>query len=146
MQTPFAAPHPSEIQLATTVSAMIGAPRACSSAKRFSFKVQGRFFEKFVSTRPACSLWNKTSHSTRSEPCPAPAVDQDTVAKETKMGIEQAPTEKGKQAARGLRKSAAADERKVEAEKGSDLAKGADRFEERSKSSDGKSAGAKQRG
>ncbi|UXN59033.1 hypothetical protein [Phyllobacterium zundukense] len=60
------------------------------------------------------------------------------------MGIEQAPTEKGKQSARGLRKSAAADEKKVESQKGSDLAKGADRFEERSKSSDGKSAGKKQ--
>ena len=60
------------------------------------------------------------------------------------MGIEQAPTEKGRQAARGLRKSAAADEKRVELQKGSDLAKGADRFEERSKSSDGKSAGKKQ--
>lgn len=44
------------------------------------------------------------------------------------MGIENAETKAGKEAA-----------------KGSDLAKGADRFEERSKSSDGKSAGAKQR-
>lgn len=61
------------------------------------------------------------------------------------MGIEQAPTEKGREAARGLRKNAARDERKVEAEKGSPLAKGADRFEERARSSDGKSAGAKQR-
>ncbi len=61
------------------------------------------------------------------------------------MGIEQAPTEKGKEAARGLRESAAQDEKKVEARKGSDLAKGADRVEERSKSSDGKSAGEKQR-
>jgi hypothetical protein len=60
------------------------------------------------------------------------------------MGIEQAVTEKGKQSARGLRKSAANEEKKVEAQKGSDLAKGADRFEERSKSSDGKSAGDKQ--
>jgi len=47
-------------------------------------------------------------------------------------------------AARGLRKNAAKEEKKVEAQKGSDLAKGADRFEERSKSSDGKSAGKKQ--
>ncbi|APO78221.1 hypothetical protein AM571_PC00483 (plasmid) [Rhizobium etli 8C-3] len=61
------------------------------------------------------------------------------------MGIEQAPTEKGRQAARGLRKSTAKEEKKIEAEKGSDLAKGAERFEERSKSSDGKSAGKKQR-
>lgn len=61
------------------------------------------------------------------------------------MGIEQAPTAEGKQAARGLRKNAARDERKVEAEKGSPLAKGADRFEERARSADGKSAGEKQR-
>lgn len=61
------------------------------------------------------------------------------------MGIEQAPTKKGREAARGLRKSAAAEEREIEAEKGSDLAKGHDRFEERARSSDGKSAGTKQR-
>lgn len=61
------------------------------------------------------------------------------------MGIEQAPTEKGKEAARGLRKSAAKEERKVEARTGHELKKGEDRFEERSKSSDGRSAGAKQR-
>lgn len=60
------------------------------------------------------------------------------------MGIEQAPSEKGKQSARGLRKSAAAEERKIESEKHSPLRKGADRFDERSRSSDGKSAGAKQ--
>ncbi|MCQ4635016.1 hypothetical protein GB927_033675 [Shinella sp. CPCC 100929] len=61
------------------------------------------------------------------------------------MVIENAPTEKGKEGARGLHKAAKAEERQTEAEKGSDLAKGADRFEERSKSSDGKSAGEKQR-
>lgn len=61
------------------------------------------------------------------------------------MGIKEAPTEKGKQAARGLRQATAAEEQKVEQKKGSDLAKGEKRFEERSKSSDGKSAGAKQR-
>lgn len=60
------------------------------------------------------------------------------------MGIQNAPTQKGKEAAKGLHKSAAADERKVEARKGSDLAKGAKRFEERAKSSDGQSAGKKQ--
>lgn len=60
------------------------------------------------------------------------------------MGIEQAPTKQGKESARGLRKAAAVEERKVEAEKGSDLAKGPYRFEERSRSSDGKSAGEKQ--
>ncbi|WP_313526934.1 hypothetical protein [Shinella sp.] len=61
------------------------------------------------------------------------------------MTIENAPTETGKQGGRGLHKAARAEERKIEAEKGSELAKGADRFEERSKSSDGKSAGEKQR-
>ncbi len=60
------------------------------------------------------------------------------------MGIEQATTSKGRDAARGLRENAAKEEKTVEAQKGSDLAKGADRFEERSKSSDGKSAGKKQ--
>jgi hypothetical protein len=68
------------------------------------------------------------------------------LAKEdTHMGINQAPTETGRKAARGLRTSTAREERRVEAEKGSDLKKGKDRFEERAKSSDGKSAGAKQR-
>ncbi|OJF92031.1 hypothetical protein [Pararhizobium antarcticum] len=62
------------------------------------------------------------------------------------MGIEQAPTKTGKESARGLRKSAAEGERKTEANKGSDLAKGADRFEERARSSDGKGAGEKQTG
>ena len=61
------------------------------------------------------------------------------------MAIENAPTPKGKESARGLHKAARAEEREVEAEKGSDLAKGADRFEERSRSSDGNSAGEKQR-
>ncbi len=61
------------------------------------------------------------------------------------MGIEQAPTEKGRDSARGLRKAAAKDERKVEDEKGSALKKGAERFDERARSSDGKSAGTKQR-
>ncbi|MCV9999600.1 hypothetical protein OE766_15255 [Pararhizobium sp. YC-54] len=60
------------------------------------------------------------------------------------MGVEQAPTKKGRDAAEGLRKSTAKEEKKIEAQKGSDLAKGPERFEERSKSSDGKSAGAKQ--
>lgn len=62
------------------------------------------------------------------------------------MGIEQAPTKTGRESAKGLRRSAAAEERKTEADKGSDLAKGADRFEERARSSDGKSAGEKQQG
>ncbi len=61
------------------------------------------------------------------------------------MGIEQAPTKAGKQAAEGLEQEAKREERKVEAETGHDLEKGAQRFEERAKSSDGKSAGDKQR-
>lgn len=60
------------------------------------------------------------------------------------MGIEQAPTEKGREAARGLHEAAREDERDTEARKGADLKKGKDRFEERSKSSDGRSAGDKQ--
>lgn len=61
------------------------------------------------------------------------------------MGVEQAPTKKGEEAAKGFRKETIVEERKVEAETGKPLKKGAERFEERSKSSDGKSAGAKQR-
>lgn len=60
------------------------------------------------------------------------------------MSIEQAPTTKGKAAAEGLEKAARKEEHKVEVQKGSDLKKGKDRFEERSKSSDGRSAGEKQ--
>ena len=60
------------------------------------------------------------------------------------MGISNAPTPQGKEGAKGLRQSTAAEERKVEAAKGSPLKKGADRFDERSRSSDGKDAGSKQ--
>lgn len=60
------------------------------------------------------------------------------------MGIQQAPTPKGREASKDLHEAAHEDERKVEARKGSDLKKGKDRFEERSKSADGKSAGEKQ--
>jgi hypothetical protein len=61
------------------------------------------------------------------------------------MGVSNAPTVKGKEAARDLKQATAQEERKIEAAKGSPLKKGEKRFEERSKSSDGKSAGAKQR-
>lgn len=44
------------------------------------------------------------------------------------MTIENAPTEGGKEGARGPYKAIRADEREVEAEKSSDLAKGADRL------------------
>ena len=49
-------------------------------------------------------------------------------------------------AAEGLREATAKDEARTESKTGHDLAKGADRFEERSKSSDGKSADEKQKG
>lgn len=61
------------------------------------------------------------------------------------MAIENAPTETGKDAAKGLKEASAREERKVESRTGHDLKKGQERFEERSKSSDGQSAGAKQR-
>ncbi|MFN7103720.1 MAG: hypothetical protein ACK4N1_13980 [Pseudorhizobium sp.] len=60
------------------------------------------------------------------------------------MGIEQAPTEKGKESAKGLQDSSSSEEKRVEDSKGSDLAKGADRVEERSRSSDGRGPGEKQ--
>lgn len=61
------------------------------------------------------------------------------------MGVNEAPTRQGKEAASGLKRAAKADERKTEARTGADLKKGAARFDERSRSSDGKSAGSKQR-
>lgn len=61
------------------------------------------------------------------------------------MGVSQAPKEKGKAAAKGLLKSTAKEERKVEAKTGRDLPKGDKRVIERSKSSDGKSPGTKQK-
>ena len=61
------------------------------------------------------------------------------------MGTENAPTEKGKKASKGLHDSAHDEERKVEAEKGSHLKKGEERFDERSRASDGKGAGEKQK-
>ena len=60
------------------------------------------------------------------------------------MGHPTSQTAKGRQSSEALKKNAAAEERKVERAKGSPLKKGADRFEERSESSDGKSAGQKQ--
>ncbi len=61
------------------------------------------------------------------------------------MGIKQAPTEQGREGARGLRQATAREEEKIEVRKGSELEKGEERFEERSRSSDGKSAGTKQK-
>ena len=61
------------------------------------------------------------------------------------MPTERGPTEKGKEAARNLRDAAAKDEKKTEKKMGHDLAKGADRFNERSESSEGSSASTKQK-
>lgn len=61
------------------------------------------------------------------------------------MGTKEAPTVKGRESANEYRQRTKAEERKVEAEKGSHLKKGAERFDERSRSSDGQGAGAKQR-
>lgn len=62
------------------------------------------------------------------------------------MNDEKKSSKPGEQAAEGLRQAAAEEEAKIESKTGQDLAKGADRFEERSKSSDGKSAEDKQKG
>lgn len=61
------------------------------------------------------------------------------------MGIENASTPTGKESSAGLHRATKDEERKVENRQGHELSKGADRFEERSKSSDGESAGSKQK-
>lgn len=57
----------------------------------------------------------------------------------------QTPAAKGNEASRHLKAEAKKQEKKVEAKTGHDLKKGASRVEERSRSSDGKSAGIKQK-
>ncbi len=52
------------------------------------------------------------------------------------MAVKNAVTPAGRSSAQQLKDAAAADERKVEARKGSDLKKGAKRFIERAKSAD----------
>jgi hypothetical protein len=59
---------------------------------------------------------------------------------------ERKSSKSAEQAAEDLREAARKEEAKTERETGHDLAKGADRFEERSRSSDGKSAEDKQKG
>ena len=54
------------------------------------------------------------------------------------MDDERKSPKAGERAAEGLREATAKEEAKNESKMGHDLAKGADRFEERSKSSDGK--------
>ena len=60
------------------------------------------------------------------------------------MGIKNAPTPKGREAAKDFRKETREEEREVEREKGSPLKKGPERVDERSRSSDGKGVGSKQ--
>ena len=62
------------------------------------------------------------------------------------MDDERKSSTTGERAAQGLRDATAKEEAKIERKTGHDLAKGADRFEERSKSADGKSAEDKQKG
>ena len=62
------------------------------------------------------------------------------------MGEDRKSSKAGERAAEGLQKAASKEEAKNESKMGHDLAKGPDRFEERSKSSDGKSAEEKQKG
>lgn len=62
------------------------------------------------------------------------------------MDDDRKSSKAGEEAAEGLREAASKDEAKNESRMGHDLAKGADRFEERSKSSDGQSAEEKQKG
>ncbi len=60
------------------------------------------------------------------------------------MSVKNAPTPTGKSAASALLKQTRKEEKDVEAATGKPLKKGAARVDERSKSSDGKSAGSKQ--
>lgn len=62
------------------------------------------------------------------------------------MNDERKLLKAGERASESLREATAREEAKTESKTGHDLAKGADRFEERSKSSDGKSAQEKQKG
>lgn len=61
------------------------------------------------------------------------------------MGIKEAPTKTGKEAARDFRRETAEEERQVEKAKGGRLKKGAERVDERSRSSDGKGVGQTQK-
>jgi hypothetical protein len=61
------------------------------------------------------------------------------------MNDERKSSKAGERAAESLREATAREEAKTESKMGHDLAKGADRFDERAKSSDGKSAKDKQK-
>ncbi len=58
----------------------------------------------------------------------------------TKSATTTTHTDAGTEAGKHLRAEAAKEERKIEAEKGSELKKGADRFEERAQSANGEGA------
>jgi hypothetical protein len=73
-------------------------------------------------------------------------VERRLYQKEHQMVDESKSSKAGERAAQGLREASAKEEAKNESKMGHDLAKGADRFEERSKSSDAKSAEEKQKG
>ena len=74
-------------------------------------------------------------------------IDQEVfLEKGNQINNEGKSSKAGERAAEGLREATAKDEAKNESKTGHDLAKGADRFEERSKSSDGRSAQEKQKG
>ena len=68
-----------------------------------------------------------------------------TFDEEFAMSVKNAPTSDGKSAARSLLKETSKREEAVEVDTGHAFKKGAVRFDERSKSSDGKSAGEKQK-
>ena len=68
------------------------------------------------------------------------------IREEHQMDDERKSSKAGERAAELLREATAKEEAKTESKTGHDLAKGADRFEERSKSSDGRSAQEKQKG
>lgn len=87
-------------------------------------------------TYASLELWNTQLLATllRSRP-----------TREVKMSISKNP-DAGQQAADNFRQQTKNEESKVESETGHELKKGADRFDERAESSDGKSAGEKQSG
>ncbi len=62
----------------------------------------------------------------------------------SEKALSQAEIKAGKAAANSLHRQTRKEEREVEMKTGEDLLKGEERFDERSKSSDGKSAGEKQ--
>ncbi|HEV7251755.1 MAG TPA: hypothetical protein VGN97_01450 [Mesorhizobium sp.] len=61
------------------------------------------------------------------------------------MPSDHAPTPQGRLSSEGLHEATKHEEEKVEAEKGSELKKGGERFDERARSSDGHSADEKQK-